>query len=185
MSKLDSTGGEAVVYTCGQFLGTKEFFMKRLISLSLLSCLVLTFPALAQTHGFYWTSSGGVQDIGTLDVNCSPCNSYARGINRAGQVVGASGFGFLQQPYHAMEWTKAAAWSISERWADRGAGIALASRLRLIPVVRWWGSRTSRARTFRALCGGVPREGSPRCHPCLDAATAPVLPLRLTIKAMS
>ena len=80
--------------------------MKKLFPLWVLSCLLLTFPALAQTHGFYWSSSGGLQDIGTLDLNCSPCNSYARGINRAGQVVGASGFGFLQQPYHAMEWTK-------------------------------------------------------------------------------
>jgi probable HAF family extracellular repeat protein len=80
--------------------------MKKLFPLWVLSCLLLTLPALAQTHGFYWSPNGGLQDIGTLDPNCSPCNSYARGINKAGQVVGASGFGFLQQPYHAVEWTK-------------------------------------------------------------------------------
>jgi hypothetical protein len=69
---------------------TKEFFMKKLFPLWVFSCLLLTLPALAQTHGFYWSSSGGLQDIETLDLNCcSPCNSCARGINRAGQVVGA------------------------------------------------------------------------------------------------
>jgi probable HAF family extracellular repeat protein len=81
--------------------------MKKLFPLWALMC-VLALPALAQTHGFYWvSSSSGLQDIGTLDPSCTPCNSYARGINRAGQVVGASGFSTLQQPYHAIEWTQA------------------------------------------------------------------------------
>ena len=77
--------------------------MNRVTRLSLVIWFFFTVPmGLAQTtHAYLWTTSGGMQDLGTLPGSSS---SYAFGINRSGEVVGCVGDGSNTA---AIGWTQA------------------------------------------------------------------------------
>jgi probable HAF family extracellular repeat protein len=73
--------------------------MTKLILFTACLIVALTSVAQARIHAFYWDSSTGMVDLGTLGGD-----SYANGINDSGQIVGYS---FLTErgPIHMVMWT--------------------------------------------------------------------------------
>ena len=75
--------------------------MKKRALILACAATLLVPQALALTiHAFLWTADGGMQDLGTLGGN-----SFARGINNLGQVVGQSALAD-NTTFRAFLWTK-------------------------------------------------------------------------------
>lgn len=62
-------------------------------------------PAGVRFRAFRWDGGPSLQNLGTLNPDCTTCESYARGINDYGAIVGSSEF-TAQLPYH----TRATIW---------------------------------------------------------------------------
>ena len=56
-------------------------------------------PAGFRFGAFRWAGGSSLQDLGTLNPDCTTCESSALGINDNGAIVGSSGF-TAQLPYH-------------------------------------------------------------------------------------